>query len=560
MKIYFASQSFYPHIGGVSTYLLNLARELQKRGNEVTEVHLRPSGEPNEEEVKGIEIHRVPKEPLDKEMLKGYTRFKEAIYKGCHNYNVFNKSAHKMEGYEDFNQINTCFGEEVRNLLENTPAEVVHIHDFQLIYLYKFIPRGTPLVFTWHIPFTDSIPKPLADYLIKYMNEYDKVVFSSQDYIDAALKAGLEKDKPELIYPIANTKLFRRMEINKNTVKKRYKIPTNAKVILCVQRIDPKSGHEQLLKAMPTILKRIPEAKLVFVGSQSMSNKLSKDREVYQKRVIKLIKDLNLSEHIIFTGNIDYLKLPKLYNATDIVALTSRTEGFGLSVTEGMACGKPIIGTKAGGIPIQVKNNINGYLVEVGDYKSTANRIIHLLKDDKLREKMGKKSLEMVQNNFAMQIPVEKHLILYNKIIKKKHEMRRLEFMRLEDVRALITDYDRTITDESGKLKRKTLDLIGSLKTNLVLVTGRSFSYVKQLCRKFRGWSCIVAENGAIVYFPRTKTKLTITSEYMVDVRKIIKKSGIKHTMGDVIISIPIKYSKKVRNLLKKYNRFIRGW
>ena len=65
MKIYYASQSFYPHIGGVSTYLLNLCKEMVKNGNEVIEVHLRPSGEENQDEIKGVSIFRVPKEPID---------------------------------------------------------------------------------------------------------------------------------------------------------------------------------------------------------------------------------------------------------------------------------------------------------------------------------------------------------------------------------------------------------------------------------------------------------------------------------------------------------------
>ena len=62
MKIFFASQSFYPNIGGVSTYLLNLAKGLMDRGDEVIEVHLRPPHEPSEEIVEGIKVFRIPKD------------------------------------------------------------------------------------------------------------------------------------------------------------------------------------------------------------------------------------------------------------------------------------------------------------------------------------------------------------------------------------------------------------------------------------------------------------------------------------------------------------------
>ena len=135
MKIYYASQSFYPHIGGVSTYLLNLAKEMKKNGNEVVEVHLRSVGGVSEEEVKGIEIHRVPREPIDKEIMKKYSKFKETVYKECH-YNVkeFDKSPDQIEGFEEYNEVNEYFGEELRELLEKNPADIVHIHDFQLLF------------------------------------------------------------------------------------------------------------------------------------------------------------------------------------------------------------------------------------------------------------------------------------------------------------------------------------------------------------------------------------------------------------------------------------------
>ena len=226
MKIYYASQSFYPHIGGVSTYLLNLCKEMVKNGNEVVEVHLRPSGDENQDEIKGVSIFRVPKEPIKSEIMIGYSKFKEAVYKECHyNKNEFRKPADQMEGFSDFNTVNEYFGEKIKELLEEDHADVVHIHDFQLLFAYKYVPRGTPLILTWHIPFIENISKPLSEFLIKNLNEYDKIIFSSPEYIEAAVNAGLPREKTELIYPIANTHLFKVMNVNKAAVREKYGIP-----------------------------------------------------------------------------------------------------------------------------------------------------------------------------------------------------------------------------------------------------------------------------------------------------------------------------------------------
>ena len=73
MKIFFASQSFYPHIGGVSTYLLNLAIGLSQGGNEIVEVHLRIPNERTEDTVKGIKVYRIPRTPIREGLLKGYS-------------------------------------------------------------------------------------------------------------------------------------------------------------------------------------------------------------------------------------------------------------------------------------------------------------------------------------------------------------------------------------------------------------------------------------------------------------------------------------------------------
>lgn len=571
MKIYYASQSFYPHIGGVSTYLLNLAKEMKKNGNEVVEVHLRSAEEDYEDEIRGIEIHRVPREPIDFEIMKGYSLFKETVYKECHyNMKEFDKSPDKIEGFEEYNKVNEYFGEELRELLKQQPADIVHIHDFQLLFTYKYVPRGIPCILTWHIPFIKNMSKYLAKFLIKHLKEYDKVVFSSQDYIEAAVKFGLPREKTELIYPIANTNLFKKMDINKAVVKQKYKIPANSRIILSVQRVDPKSGHEQLIKAMPKIIKEVPNAKLVFVGGDSMSNKFSKSRQVLKQKVLKLIKDLNLESDVIWTGTIDYHVLPELYNSADVIALCSKNEGFGLAITEGMACGKPVVGTKVGGIPIQIKDGENGFLVDVGDIKATARSIVKIIKGDtsifkflrgeSLSEKMSKKSLELVDKNFKIENGVERHLMLYNSIKRIKDEFHRIEYLDLSDIRAIVVDLDRTITDKPCKRRfdpadfdSKLLNELKSLNVPLFLATGKSIGFVKDMCKKFKCWAGVVAENGAVLYFPLTKKTIVINTEHMRKARETIRALKLPRTaLGEVIMSVHVNDEVLVKRKLGK--------
>ena len=81
------------------------------------------------------------------------------------------------------------------------------------------------------MPFVNNMPKALSKFLVKHLDEYDKVLFLTEDDISGAVKAGLPREKTELIYPIANTNIFKILAVNKEAVRKRYRIPSTSKVI-----------------------------------------------------------------------------------------------------------------------------------------------------------------------------------------------------------------------------------------------------------------------------------------------------------------------------------------
>ncbi len=560
MRIYFASQSFYPHIGGVSTYLMNLSVEMVKRGHEVTEVHLRPRDQSVIDEIEGIEIHRVPKIEIDPQTMEGYAKFKEAVYTECHFPKTrFDKPINQTPGYEEFFRINQFFGEELRQLLEQKPAQVIHIHDFQLLFTYKYVPRGTPLILTWHIPFPKKMSPHLSEFLIEQLNQYDKVVFSSPEYNEAAIQAGLPKEKTVLIYPLCNTRLFKPIELDVDKTRKKFKLPTSAKIILCVQRIDPKSGHLQLVNAMPKILKKEPTAKLVFVGESSLSTKISTDRQQLVENVKKRVAELKIENQVLFLGNIDYYALPEVYNAVDVAVLVSQNEGFGLSITEAMACAKPVVATRVGGLPLQIQDGKNGFLVKTGDENQTAKAILKILKDPELARKFGKKSLEIVEEKFLFEYGIEKHLGLYTSLQRQKDELTQIAHLDPTFFRAIIADFDRTLIEKPAKavFDKNDIDieLFQQLKKTglkLLLATGRPLEYVIEMDRQIPGiWNCIIAENGAILYFPLSKRTFTITTETMQECRKRMAELDLPETTyGRVMIGAPIRFEKIIQNHL----------
>jgi glycosyltransferase involved in cell wall biosynthesis len=132
---------------------------------------------------------------------------------------------------------------------------------------------------------------------------------------------------------------------------------------------------------MPKIIKGVPDAKLVFVGSGGMREELE-----------RVCKKMGVEKCVRFAGFVgDVFKKALFYRAADVFVLPSAgPEIFGIVNLEAMACGVPIVASKIGGVPDIVKDGENGLLVPPRDSEALADAIIYLLENEDMREKMGK--------------------------------------------------------------------------------------------------------------------------------------------------------------------------
>jgi len=181
----------------------------------------------------------------------------------------------------------------------------------------------------------------------------------------------------------------------KSDIKKDYKI--NGPIILTVGRLSKEKGIEYTIKAMPTILKKIPEIKLIIVGAGPEENNLK-----------KLSKKLNLTGNVVFTGGIPNKNLSRFYKSADVFVLPSLREGMGLVLLEAMACGTPVIGSNTGGITDIIKYGESGFLVKPKDPEDIAEKIIVLLSNKELQQKFSEEGLKIVRERFSWNVIVKK--------------------------------------------------------------------------------------------------------------------------------------------------------
>jgi len=162
--------------------------------------------------------------------------------------------------------------------------------------------------------------------------------------------------------------------------KKKSTVPT----ILFIGGLEPRKGLEYLVQAMEHVVGEIPSARLIAVAKSGF-------RGTDEVAWFKVLADrLGIADHIEFHESVDSNKLLELYSDCDLLVLPSKTEGWGLALMEAMACAKPVIASRVGGVPELVRDGIDGLLLDAGDVKAIGAAITRLLNDQGLRTRMGK--------------------------------------------------------------------------------------------------------------------------------------------------------------------------
>jgi len=166
---------------------------------------------------------------------------------------------------------------------------------------------------------------------------------------------------------------------------------SKAPTVLFVGGLEPRKGLEYLIKAMETVVGTFPDARMIAVAKTGFRG--TDDWSSYRM----LADRLGLTNAIEFHESVGQEKLLGFYSDCDVLALPSKNEGWGLSLMEAMACGKPVVASRVGGIPELVRDGTDGILVESGDVNGLADSILRLLKDPALRERMGRAGIQRVK-------------------------------------------------------------------------------------------------------------------------------------------------------------------
>lgn len=174
----------------------------------------------------------------------------------------------------------------------------------------------------------------------------------------------------------------------------------NRPVIVCVSRLMTRKGQDQIIQALPKILKVVPLASLLIVGDGP-----------YRKDLEKLTSDLGLRNNVHFTGKVAQAQLANWYAAGDVFAMPCRTrrggwdvEGLGIVFLEASATGLPVVVGDSGGAVDAVLDGETGFLVDGNNLSEICDRLIELLLNQDLAKRMGSAGRSWVAQEWTWEL------------------------------------------------------------------------------------------------------------------------------------------------------------
>jgi trehalose synthase len=295
---------------------------------------------------------------------------------------------------EIFEQV--IYENSVRNFIEH---DFVIVHDPQPLPLIEHYEKKCPWIWRCHL----DLSRPNAEmwkYLRRWIDQYDGVIVSCPEYKQ-------ETKPPQRVFmPAIDPFTIKNRRLSDQEVNERlahYEIPTDLPLVAQISRFDPWKDPEGVVQAFKLARKEV-DARLVLLGNFATDD--PEGEEIFNS--LCACRDEQI---LILTSGDDTALVNALQTWAAVVLQKSLREGFGLTVSEAMWKGTPVIGGNVGGIRYQIEDGVNGFLVS--SVEVAAERVVELPKDKKLRDEMGRKARETVREKFLLTRYVEQYLDLF---------------------------------------------------------------------------------------------------------------------------------------------------
>jgi len=345
---------------------------------------------------------------------------------------------HVMEGSDEFFAVTKA----MHNALQG--AEIEWTHDMQRIYLERVLANATDLPDGWdYVVIHDPQPagilsflegSPLArelerahwiwrchidltaanadvwDFLGPFIDHYNASIWTMDEFIPDDVDRSKVTVAPPTIDPLS-VKNLELQDPFVDEICRQYGIDPKRPIVCQISRYDPWKDPVGVIQAFRLVRDQIPEAQLILAGSMATDDPEGFHYWQLTEEAADNDKDIFLLSNIQQVGAV---QINAFQRAAGVVVQKSLREGFGLTVSEGLWKGRPVVGGRAGGIKLQIDDGETGYLVD--SVEECAARTIELLQNPDAADGMGASGREKVRSEFLSTRELEDYLTIFTEL------------------------------------------------------------------------------------------------------------------------------------------------
>ncbi len=339
------------------------------------------------------------------------------VMEGDNEFFTVTKTLHNcLQGQEgvmtpEAREIYRRYNEHNASDIKNWNYDFVVIHDPQPAALIRYRNDGGRAKWIWRCHIDTSTPDPDSwDFLYQYIKDYDACVFTVEEFV----RENQFLPNPTFFTPAIDPLSLKNIPLEREEAEdivSRFGVDINRPLVTQISRFDPWKDPLGVIDAYRIVKKDYPSVQLALVGSMATDDPEGWDylyrtlRKAGEDYDIKVVTNMN---------RVTSLEVNAFQTVSNVIVQKSLREGFGLTVSEGLWKGIPVVGGNVGGIRYQIDDGINGYLVDT--VEECAERVLTLLRNPALAEEMGEAGREKVRRNFLITTNILNYLKLFDSL------------------------------------------------------------------------------------------------------------------------------------------------
>ena len=300
-------------------------------------------------------------------------------------------------------EIDLAAGLLIRKLIKKFSYDIIHSHTshaHSLAFLASIGTGATRLV-TRRVDFSIFRRSFLKLSGIKYRFMADYYIAISHKIKEVLVNDGIPDQRIFVVHSGIDPQRF--MQATGDHLLSEFNIKEKQKVVINVAHLAEHKGQKYLVRAIPRVLAKLPDTRFFIIGKGELMEKLK-----------KTASGLGLKKELIFTGFRD--DVAGFYQIADLYVMSSVQEGLGTAVLDALALAKPVVATRAGGLPEIIHDGKTGRLVAPADPEALADGIVEMLTRAQAAKAMANEGQSMVQNTFSIDAMVKNNIEIYKKV------------------------------------------------------------------------------------------------------------------------------------------------